>query len=104
MGLTTPDGHLDGIARTIDDDEFAFGDLWSMKNQRERRHTAFWVVLDVISLGSPISLRTPMTSMMSWGIQGIGFKPTVPSFSTSPNLSMDKKLKRACGKLTFSLH
>lgn len=28
MGLTSPDGHLNRVAGTVDDDEFAFGDCF----------------------------------------------------------------------------
>jgi len=28
LGLTTPDGHLDRVARPVDEDEFAFGDCF----------------------------------------------------------------------------
>jgi hypothetical protein len=47
-------------------------------------------------------LRTPTTSVIS--IVGQGIVPTVASFSTSFNFPISMKLKRACGKPTFSLH
>jgi hypothetical protein len=63
--------------------------------------TAFCVVLEVISLGSPTSLRIPTTSMLGVLMGGV---PTVASFSTSFNFPSSTKLNRACGSPTFSLH
>jgi hypothetical protein len=70
--------------------------IWTEYPERSTRIssrlvTAFWVVLEVISEGSPTSLRIPRTS-------------TVASFSTSPSLESSTKLKRACGIPIVSSH